>query len=131
MLKKRINFKRVERKLTTDRVNALRKEAGNIEAGIISRTQGGRDVKGSSFKSYSSDYIKKRSKTGRGSSVNLTYTGAMLQAISHKSITNGLRFYFNASAEMKKAFYNQKTRKFFGTDKKQIKYLKGKLGRLK
>lgn len=130
MLKKKINFRKVRRVIVDGRIDKLRKEALNIETGIITRTQKGKDVKQSSFKPYSRQYSRYKQKKGRGKEVNLSYTGAMLQAISSKKITNGLRFYFNASAETKKAFWNQKKRKFFGVDKLQIKYLKKKMGKL-
>ena len=53
MLKKKINFRRVEKKVIGDRLEILRKEALNIETGIITRTQKGKDVKGYAFKKYS------------------------------------------------------------------------------
>ena len=125
MLKKKINFNKVRKTVIEGRLDKLKKEALNIETGIINRTQSGKDVKGKGFKKYSSAYAKKK-----GGKVNLTDTGAMLQAISNKNIPNGVRFYFNASAETKKASWNQKLRKFFGVDKEQIKYLKKKMSKL-
>lgn len=130
MLKKKINFRKVRKVVIDGRVDKLRKEALNIETGIINRTLKGKDVKMASFKSYSKEYADYKQSKGRGKTVNLTYTGAMLQAISNKKILNGIRFYFNASAETKKAFWNQKKRKFFGVDKQQVKYLKKKMGKL-
>ena len=125
MLKKKINFRRVNRIIVDKRVDKLREEGLNIETGIINRTQSGKDVKRNAFKKYSASYQKKK-----GGKVNLTATGAMLHAISSKNIKNGLRFYFNASSETKKASWNQKLRKFFGVDKTQVKYLKKVLGKL-
>lgn len=125
-VRKRINFKKVNRVIIDDRVKQLRKEAGNIEVGIINRTQGGKDVDSRSFKPYSKAYARQKV----SNKVNLTKTGAMLQAISHKAIPMGIRFYFSARAETNKAYWNQKTRKFFGVDRKQVKYIKSKLGRL-
>ena len=125
MLKKKVNFRKVRRVIIDGRLDKLRKEALNIETGIIRRTQSGKDVKLSSFKPYSASYKKTK-----GGTVNLTKSGAMLQAISNKKITNGLRFYFNANAETKKASYNQKMRKFFGIDRNQLKYLKKVMGKL-
>ena len=125
MLKKKINFNKVRTTVIKGRLDKLKKEALNIETGIINRTQSGKDVKGKGFKKYSTAYAKKK-----GGTVNLTDTGAMLQAISNKNIPNGVRFYFNASAETNKAAFNQKLRKFFGVDKDQVKYLKKKLGKL-
>lgn len=130
MLKKKINFRKVRKVVIGGRVEKLVKEGLNIETGIINRTLKGKDVKGSSFEAYTPEYAAYKKSKGRGKKVNLTYSGAMLQAISNKRIVNGLRFYFNASAETKKAFWNQRKRKFFGVDKQQIKYLKKKLGKL-
>ncbi len=141
MLKKKINFRKVEKRVIDGRVKKLRLEALNIEHGILARTLKGKDMKLKSFKPYSSSYKKLKASKGADSKVNLTGVtrkvkgrtvqgGLMLQAISNKRIRNGLRFYFNASAETKKAFWNQRKRKFFGVDKQQIKYLKKKLGKL-
>jgi len=123
MLKKRINFNKVRRIVIDGRVDKLRKERLNIETGIVNRTLKGKDVKLKSFKTYSRSYRNYREKHGRNSNVNLTYTGSMLGAISGKNVPKGLRFYFSSSAETKKATWNQKTRRFFGVDKRQIKYL--------
>lgn len=131
MLRKKINFKNTRRVIIDGRVDKLREEALNIETGIITRTQKGKDTKGKSFKKYSKDYAKHKQKKGRGTKVNLTYTGAMLHAISNKKIPKGVRFYFNANAETLKAYWNNKQRKFFGVDKKQVKYLKKVMGKLR
>lgn len=125
MLKKKINFKKVRRVIIEGRLDKLKKESLNIETGIILRTQSGKDVNLKSFKPYSESYKKTK-----GGKVNLTATGAMLHAISNKNIPNGVRFYFNASSETQKAGWNQKVRKFFGIDKKQIKHLKKVMGKL-
>mgnify|MGYP000312307724 CR=1 FL=1 len=127
MLKKKIDFRKVERKVIGGRVNRLRLEAMNIVHGIVSRTQRGKDVKLRGFKSYKADYAKYRAKHGRDKSVNLTYSGRMLGAINSKKIPLGLRFYFASKSETDKATWNQKTRRFFGIDKIQIKYLKKSL----
>ncbi len=141
MLKKKINFNKVRRVVIDDRLVKLRKEGLNIETGIINRTLKGKDIKGVSFKKYSREYAKLKQEAGSDSTVNMTGAyrkkgggyrqgGNMLQAISSKKIPNGIRFYFNASVETKKAAKNQKLRKFFCTDKSQVKYLKKKMGKL-
>ena len=127
MLKKKINFKKVKRVVIGGSVKRLREEALNIETGIQWRTQSGKDMNLRAFKPYSSAYAKRKGSR----SVDLTVSNNMLHAISSKKIPNGLRFYFNASSETKKAAHNQKTRKFFGVDKTQIKYLKKQMGKLK
>ena len=130
MLKKKINFHKVKRKVVDGRVNRLRLEAMNIVHGIVARTQRGKDVKMKGFKSYKADYAKYRAKHGRDRKVNLTYSGRMLGAINSKHIPLGLRFYFASKSEADKAKWNQKTRKFFGVDKAQLKYLKRQLSKL-
>ena len=130
MLKKKINFRKVENKVIGGRIKRLRLEALNIVAGIVDRTMKGKDVKLMGMKSYSKDYAKYRQKHGRNKRVNLTYSGAMLGAISTKKIPLGLRFYFSSKSETDKAIWNQKTRKFFGIDKTQRAYLKKKLSKL-
>lgn len=130
MLKKKINFRKVKGKVIDGRVSRLRLEAMNIVHGIVTRTQRGKDVKLSGFKSYKADYAKYRSKHGRDRKVNLTYSGAMLGAINSKNIPLGLRFYFSSKSETDKAKWNQKTRRFFGVDKTQVKYLKKQLSKL-
>lgn len=131
MLKKKINFRKVRGEVVGGRVKRLRLEAMNIVHGIVERTQSkGKDVKLKAFKSYKPDYAKYRSKHGRNRKVNLTYSGRMLGAINSKHIPLGLRFYFASKSETDKAKWNQKTRKFFGIDKLQLKYLKKKLSKL-
>ena len=130
MLKKKINFRKVKNKVIDDRVKKLRLEGMNIVAGIVLRTEQGKDMNLRSFKSYSSDYEKYRTKHGRSRKVNLTYNGTMLGAINSKKIPLGLRFYFSSKSETDKAKWNQKTRKFFGIDKQQLKYLKKVLSKI-
>ena len=129
---KNIRYLGTAKKILMDleELDKLRKEAGNIIHGILERTQRGKDVKMKGFKSYKADYAKYRAKHGRDRRVNLTYSGRMLGAINSKHIPLGLRFYFASKSETDKAKWNQKTRKFFGADKAQIKYLKKQLSKL-
>lgn len=131
MLKKKIDFRRVEKKIVGDRIGMLRLEAMNIVHGIVSRTQKGLNVALNGFKSYSKSYKEYRSKQGRSTKPNLTYSGDMLGAINSKNIKYGLRFYFASKTERDKAGWNNKTRPFFGIDKNQIKYLKKQMSKLK
>lgn len=126
MLRKKINFRRVEKKIVGGRINKLRLEAENIKVGIVNRTVSGKDTKNKRFKRYSSAYAENKGTL----KVDLTDTGAMLGAISSKKIANGFRFYFNSKNDRDKAYWNNKTRKFFGMDSKQVKYLKKKIGKL-
>ena len=135
MLKKKINFKKVRTVLIRGSEKRLKEESLNIIDGIKERTESGKNVKGKTFKKYSTkgkySYADKRKDAGkRVTPPNLAWTGHMLEAISAKPIKGGLRFYFNAKAETDKASWNQKTRKFFGISKNQIKYLKKVMGKL-
>ena len=130
MLKKKINFNNLRKTVITGNINKLRLEAGNIEAGMIKRTQRGLDVNLKSFDPYSKEYKAYKRKKGRSGKVDLTFTGNMLNAMTHKTIPNGVRFYFNAKAQRDKARWNMATRYFFGADVKQIAYLKKKMEKL-
>ena len=129
-LTKKIDFRKVSTDIIDGRTKILRGEALNIVAGIHRRTLQGKDYKLKAFKPYDKDYKKYRSKHGRSSSVNLTYTGRMLKAMTTKRIKNGLRFTFMSSRELKKAGHNSVTRDFFGVSTPQIKYLQKVLGKL-
>ena len=99
-------------------------------AEIHSRTLSSKDRNLKSLKPYSTSYREFRQSKGRGSDVNLTYTGAMLGAMTHKDIPNGLRFTFMSKSELDKAYQNSKTRDFFGVDKNQEKKIRKKLSKL-
>ncbi len=133
MLKKKINFNRTRKLMIGGNIKKLRLSAGTIEAGMIKRTQRGLDVKLKSFDSYapySDEYKAYKRKKGRSGGVDLTFTGNMLNSITHKNIPRGVRFYFNAKTQRDKARWNMKTRYFFGADKKQISWLKGYMQKL-
>lgn len=59
-----------------DRVGRLARER------IVRRTVGGRDVSGSPFPPYSAGYRRAKEAIGAGSTVNLTLSGDMLNAIT-------------------------------------------------
>jgi len=95
---------------------------------IISRTMGGRDVKGSGFKRYSEEYKKFKRQRGRNTSkVDLTFTGQMLGSISHETkVQRGGamilgRIFFSNAAAAKKAKKNLRLRNFFGVSEKEKK----------
>ena len=54
----------------------------------------------------------------------------MLNAITWKEKPNGISIYFLGRRENTKATGNQKTRRFFGLDPKQKKYIKKELSKL-
>jgi len=109
------------KKAVTSLKQGLATSANETITEIQKRTQGGRDVKGSSFKPYSNAYKSHKAKHYGSSKVNLTQTGNMLHSITFKKIKNGIRLYFGSSAENTKAYHNQITnkRKFFGLSKQQ------------
>jgi len=134
-LKKKVNFNRVRKLIIDKRLVKLRKESFNIIDGIEQRTLKGQDYKLRLFDGYSRSYSAfkakpNKNKKSRGTGVNLTYTGRMLESMTTKKIKNGLRFTFMSSSELKKAGWNQKTRRFFGTDKKQRARIRKVLSKL-
>lgn len=94
------------------------------------RTQSGKDRDGKSFKPYTASYRKQKAEEFGNSRPNLTRTGQMLNSISWKNIKDGIRFYFNSAEQNSKAFYNQKTRKFFGFTKRETTQLKKQLTKI-
>lgn len=125
-LKKKINFLKVKNQVIQGRVDKLYKEGFNIKDGIQQRTLSGKDVNLKSFKPYTPAYAKKK----RSNKVDLHVKGHMLSAITFDKKLYGIRFRFNSNAETNKAIGNQRLRYFFGIDKRQIAYLKKKLGKL-
>lgn len=126
-LKSKINF---NKKLKAINTNYLAPFANELKADMVTRTQSGKDRNSRAFKSYSKEYKEAKSKDFGSSKVNLTRTGQMLNGIDWKKINEGIRFYFNSSEQNTKAFYNQKTRKFFGFGAKETKELKAKLTKI-
>jgi hypothetical protein len=107
----------------------IQQNANEFIVGIIKRTQSGRDANMSGFRPYSKGYALEKAKEFGSSRVNLTRTGNMLNSITHKRIRGGVRLYFSAGEELRKADANQNKlgRRFFGLDKKQILFAKDKL----
>lgn len=130
-LTKKINFKKVSKELTDSRIKKLRMMGNDLVAGIYTRTLQGKDVNLRAFKKeYNKTYKKYRLKHGRTGYPNLTYTGNMLGGMISKKRKTGLRFTFPSVSEKRKAGWNQKTRPFFGLDKKQLALIKKRLSRL-
>ena len=97
-----------------------------IISDIIDRTQSGKDVNNIGFKSYSRLYAMRKQKEFGTATVNLTRTQKMLNSITYKEISKGLRFYFNASEQSTKAYHNQITnkRKFFGLSDESLQKIR-------
>ncbi len=127
-------FKMIEYKVPTAQILALQKKfegmsdalmnkkivetiALEIKEKIVSRTQTGKDLHGKAFKPYTLKYATKEGKT----TVNLTNSGVMLNAISQKALSNDtakIFFMTNESAELAKIHNdgegNMPQRRFFG-----------------
>lgn len=125
-LKKKINFLKVKNQVIQGCVDKLYKEGFNIKDGIQQRTLSGKDVNLKSFRPYKPEYAKRKG----SNKVDLHVKGHMLSAITFDKKRYGVRFRFNSNAETDKAIGNQRLRYFFGIDKRQIAYLKKKLGKL-
>lgn len=97
-----------------------------IISDIIDRTQSGKDYNNSNFKPYTRLYAQAKQKEFGTATVNLTRTQKMLNSITYKEIRKGLRFYFNASEQSRKAYHNQITnnRKFFGLSSDNIEKIR-------
>lgn len=80
---------------------------------ILDRTQSGLGVLGS-FLPYVPKYAEFRRKNGRGSKVDLNYTGQMLGAMMAKRGNGYAEIGFTNALANKKAYYNNKRRYFFG-----------------
>ena len=92
---------------------------------MINRTQSGKSFTGKEFKGYADSTKEARRKKGRVTNiVNLTDTGNMLHSMTFKAISGGIRIYFGTAIEKKKAYYNQKKRKFFGLSPQQRKAIR-------
>lgn len=87
------------------------------------RTRSGVDVRGSAFKPYSPAYAKRRQKAGRGTTPDLTFTGAMLGSIKSevKETPEGIEgsIFFSSPNEQKKVEGNSRYREFFGLSEEQ------------
>lgn len=118
MLIKKPNLAKYAKRMTDNNLPLI---ANEIISDIVIRTQKGKDVNNRSFKPYSKAYSIKKGTT----SVNLTQSGRMLNSITFRKLPNGIRLFFGASKENKKAHGNQSknNRKFFGLDKSQVDYI--------
>lgn len=103
---------------------ALERALSDEVAEIQIRTQAGRDVNDMAFEPYSEKYRRIKESTGRGSGVNLTFTGAMLAAIQTRIERIGAKFsgviFFGSAREAAKAQGNQERREFFALGRRQI-----------
>ncbi len=90
---------------------------------IEDRTDKGVGFKGGAFKAYSEKYNAFRRKKGRGSDVDLQFTGRMLGSMTSKADRKEATIFFTRAEEAKKAAMNNKTRPFFGFNRQEEKQL--------
>jgi len=90
---------------------------------IEDRTQDGVGYKGGAFKGYSEKYAKFRRAKGRGKNVDLQFSGRMLGSMTSKADRKKATIFFTRAEEAKKAAMNDKTRPFFGFNRKEEKQL--------
>lgn len=103
---------------------------------ILDRTEKGKQIGGGAFKPYSPEYARSKSsgwprtKTRRAFSgdpsgdVNLMVSGNMLSSISQRRVKKGVReIYFTRATAARKAFFNNKSRPFFGFSQKEVNRL--------
>jgi len=118
---RRIGKKGKELSASVRRALSITAQAG---VGIIEdRTAKGRGFKGGFFKKYNPTYAAFRSKRGRGSTPDLQFTGKMLGSITTKANSKQAVIFFTRAAEAKKAAMNNKSRPFFGFNRKEEKQL--------
>ena len=90
---------------------------------IEARTEDGVGYKGGAFKGYSAKYAKFRRDKGRGKNVDLQFSGRMLGSMTSKADSKKATIFFTRAEEAKKAAMNDKTRPFFGFNRKEEKQL--------
>ena len=90
---------------------------------IEARTEDGVGYKGGRFKPYTEKYKAFRRKNSRGVNVDLEFKGHMLGSMTSKADRKKATIFFTRAAEAKKAAMNDKTRPFFGFNRKEEKQL--------
>lgn len=95
-------------------------EAINI---IEDRTASGRETGLIRFKAYSEKYKSFRKSKGRSTKPDLQFSGRMLGSMTSKVGKDKVTIFFTRAEEAKKAAMNEKTRPFFGLNRKDQKHL--------
>ena len=102
---------------------AVRSQIGKlIEFRIKQRTLRSVDSHNRPFKAYTPAYAKFRTSKGRGTAVNLLFTGRMLGSM--KSNNRAPNKVVVKIGERKKSVPNNKTRPFFGVNEQDVKAVK-------
>jgi len=86
---------------------------------IEKRTERGVGFKGGEFEPYTDKYAKYRKDNRRGTKPNLEFSGKMLGDMSTKANRREANIFFLRATEAKKAAMNNKTRPFFGFNRKE------------
>lgn len=90
---------------------------------IEKRTARGIGFKGGQFEPYTPEYARYRRQNRRGVKPNLEFTGEMLGSMTTKANRREANIFFTRATESKKAAMNNKTRPFFGFNKKEKQQL--------
>ena len=90
---------------------------------IEDRTAKGKGYKGGAFKPYSDVYAAFRKNNGRSATPDLQFTGKMIGSITTKANNIQAVIFFTRAAEAKKAAMNNKSRPFFGFNRKEKRKL--------
>ena len=90
---------------------------------IEKRTARGVGFKGGEFEPYTKEYADYRKSKRRGVKPNLEFTGEMLGSMTTKANSREANIFFTRATESKKAAMNNKTRPFFGFNKKEKQQL--------
>jgi len=90
---------------------------------ILDRTGKGAGFKGGAFEGYNPLYAAFRLAHGRSKTPDLNFTGQMLGSMTTKSTSSQAEIFFSRATESKKAAMNNKTRPFFGFNRKEEKKL--------
>ena len=90
---------------------------------IQERMKAGKTITGGNFKKYDSAYAAFRAKTGRKTKPDLQFTGFMFSAITTRANSKQAEIFFTRAEEAKKAAMNNKSRPFFGFNRKEKKVL--------
>jgi hypothetical protein len=123
------NFKKISKEDFEKREKRLNDFLAVAVKDIVKRTQSGTDANGGSFEKYTPEYahykfVKKKRGPGK---VDLTFSGAMLRAMTHsvKRLGNALEGIINFTnvKDGEKARGNMQKRNFFNLSDTQIKKL--------
>lgn len=87
---------------------------------IESHMDTGIGYKGGSFKPYSKEYKEYRREKGRGTKPDLQFTKQMRGAMQVRANEKKGEIYFSRKEEAQKAAKNNKTRPFFGFNKREL-----------